>query len=254
MEWRLEELALALLVSRSAITKQVTPNDPCNKNAAECAGYPAQHHLRRKVCANVNARQTGEECDERPRKTPLPSELKPEDNRDSSHVRRVRAECAGTGEQIAKYAHVIENCSRARRKVEPLRKIADFVGQNNRNDRSKNCDARRASIEQQEKSKRGKRNSQEPAFDAEAEKPKDRIERRRCPAAIDPMKQSNVPTAQHRAYRSPICIGSRTVKVDPTFSSLSTSTVPPCALTMCFTMERPSPVPPVSRERARSTR
>lgn len=34
----------------------------------------------------------------------------------------------------------------------------------------------------------------------------------------------------------------------------STQTCPPWASTMCFTMARPSPVPPSSRERALSTR
>ena len=43
-------------------------------------------------------------------------------------------------------------------------------------------------------------------------------------------------------------------KVVPFSSSLLTATLPPCSSTMCFTMLRPSPVPPLSRERPLSTR
>ena len=48
--------------------------------------------------------------------------------------------------------------------------------------------------------------------------------------------------------------GNRIVNVVPRPSSLSTSIVPPWFSTTCFTIARPSPVPPVSRDRARSTR
>jgi two-component system, OmpR family, response regulator RegX3 len=48
--------------------------------------------------------------------------------------------------------------------------------------------------------------------------------------------------------------GSRTVNVDPTPSWLSTPTVPPSASAIPRTIDRPSPVPPVWRERAASTR
>src|SRR5580692_2595125 len=48
--------------------------------------------------------------------------------------------------------------------------------------------------------------------------------------------------------------GSRTWKVDPLFSALSTETVPLWALQMALTMASPSPVPPDSRERALSVR
>src|SRR5690606_29054358 len=48
--------------------------------------------------------------------------------------------------------------------------------------------------------------------------------------------------------------GSRRVKVDPEPSLLQTVTSPPCATATCLTMARPRPVPPVSRERAASTR
>jgi hypothetical protein len=47
--------------------------------------------------------------------------------------------------------------------------------------------------------------------------------------------------------------GNVTMKVEPLPSSLWASTRPPCCSATCFTMARPSPVPPVSRERARST-
>ena len=45
--------------------------------------------------------------------------------------------------------------------------------------------------------------------------------------------------------------GSRIVNVDPRPSSLHTVTSPPWLAQMCLTMARPSPVPPVARERAR---
>ena len=48
--------------------------------------------------------------------------------------------------------------------------------------------------------------------------------------------------------------GRRTSKVEPAASSLVTVTSPPWFSATCFTIARPSPVPPVSRERARSTR
>jgi exopolyphosphatase / guanosine-5'-triphosphate,3'-diphosphate pyrophosphatase len=49
-------------------------------------------------------------------------------------------------------------------------------------------------------------------------------------------------------------LGSVKVKAAPLPSSLSTDTAPPMASTRCLTMERPSPVPPTSRERPESTR
>ena len=48
--------------------------------------------------------------------------------------------------------------------------------------------------------------------------------------------------------------GSRRVNVEPTPTVLATSTRPPWLVAMCLTMARPSPVPPVARERARSAR
>ena len=48
--------------------------------------------------------------------------------------------------------------------------------------------------------------------------------------------------------------GKCTAIVVPTPTALSARTVPPCASTRCFTIERPSPVPPSSRERPGSTR
>ena len=48
--------------------------------------------------------------------------------------------------------------------------------------------------------------------------------------------------------------GSRTRKMLPFPLWLSSPTLPPNACERCFTMERPSPVPPSSRERALSTR
>ena len=48
--------------------------------------------------------------------------------------------------------------------------------------------------------------------------------------------------------------GSSMMKVDPLFSSLSARISPSCRSTICRTMDRPRPVPPVSRERALSTR
>ena len=49
-------------------------------------------------------------------------------------------------------------------------------------------------------------------------------------------------------------IGSSMIKVLPSFSLLSQRMSPSCSSTICLTMERPRPVPPVSRERALSTR
>lgn len=43
-------------------------------------------------------------------------------------------------------------------------------------------------------------------------------------------------------------------KVEPKPTRLSTPTSPPMASTKCFTIESPSPVPPMSRERPESTR
>src|SRR3990170_7784437 len=50
------------------------------------------------------------------------------------------------------------------------------------------------------------------------------------------------------------CLGRVNTNRDPFPSLLSTDTLPPWASMMCFTMERPSPVPPNSRDRASSTR
>jgi hypothetical protein len=44
-------------------------------------------------------------------------------------------------------------------------------------------------------------------------------------------------------------LGNQQTIVVPRPSSLSADTLPPCASTICFTMARPSPVPPSSRER-----
>ena len=52
----------------------------------------------------------------------------------------------------------------------------------------------------------------------------------------------------------PFTIGSHTLTVVPTPSSLSISNWPRWRLTTCFTMARPSPVPPAARERPVSTR
>lgn len=49
--------------------------------------------------------------------------------------------------------------------------------------------------------------------------------------------------------------GSRVkLKTVPSFTLLSTQISPPCNCTICLTMESPRPVPPISRERALSTR
>ena len=52
----------------------------------------------------------------------------------------------------------------------------------------------------------------------------------------------------------PVCAGMRNRKVEPTPSVDSATTSPPCAWATWRTMESPSPVPPVARLRARSTR
>jgi hypothetical protein len=52
----------------------------------------------------------------------------------------------------------------------------------------------------------------------------------------------------------PQASGSVTVNLDPLFNWLSTETVPCICSITCFTIERPKPVPPTSRERALSTR
>src|SRR6185295_18406321 len=49
-------------------------------------------------------------------------------------------------------------------------------------------------------------------------------------------------------------LGSSIVKMLPFPSSEVTVTSPPCARARCFTIARPRPVPPISRERARSAR
>ena len=43
------------------------------------------------------------------------------------------------------------------------------------------------------------------------------------------------------------------MNVQPLPSSEASETSPPCSLTMCLTIARPSPVPPISRLRALST-
>ena len=48
--------------------------------------------------------------------------------------------------------------------------------------------------------------------------------------------------------------GSRRVKVEPVPSALQTVASPPWPAATCLTMDRPSPVPPVSRDLAASTR
>lgn len=48
--------------------------------------------------------------------------------------------------------------------------------------------------------------------------------------------------------------GNLQIKVAPCPSVLSTEIPPPWRCMICFTMARPSPVPPISRERALSTR
>ena len=55
-------------------------------------------------------------------------------------------------------------------------------------------------------------------------------------------------------YFTPDRSGTQTKNVVPAPSWLSTHTRPPCSCAMCFTIDRPSPVPPVSRERPLSTR
>ena len=52
----------------------------------------------------------------------------------------------------------------------------------------------------------------------------------------------------------PAARGRVKLKIDPLPGALSTWTVPPCDCTICFTMESPSPVPPLSRLRPSSTR
>ncbi len=51
-----------------------------------------------------------------------------------------------------------------------------------------------------------------------------------------------------------VAVGSETITVVPTPSLLWKSMAPLCASTMLLQMERPSPVPPVGREREASTR
>ena len=64
-------------------------------------------------------------------------------------------------------------------------------------------------------------------------------------------KQQDQPIAHQAA---PFLSGSVTVKVEPLPGAESTVISPRCSCTICRTMERPRPVPPVSRERALSTR
>src|ERR1035438_909733 len=48
--------------------------------------------------------------------------------------------------------------------------------------------------------------------------------------------------------------GTVSVKREPCPTWLDTATVPPICSITCFTMDRPRPVPPISRDRALSTR
>ena len=70
------------------------------------------------------------------------------------------------------------------------------------------------------------------------------------PAGIVVVWISGRPAGRRRNYER----GSRTVKVLPRPTSLRTSTLPPWASVSVFTMDKPSPTPPNSRERALSTR
>src|SRR5206468_4106426 len=62
------------------------------------------------------------------------------------------------------------------------------------------------------------------------------------------------PSAYGPTVRATPATGSRTSKVEPAASSLVTRTSPPWFSATCLTIASPSPVPPVSRDRARSTR
>ena len=62
------------------------------------------------------------------------------------------------------------------------------------------------------------------------------------------------PPAAYSRFCRDRSVGNQQVMVVPTPSSLSAETRPPWASTRCFTMARPSPVPPWSRERAGSER
>ncbi len=55
-------------------------------------------------------------------------------------------------------------------------------------------------------------------------------------------------------FERPHAFGTVKKNVEPFPMVLSTRTVPPWLSTMCFTIARPRPVPPVSRDRALSTR
>jgi hypothetical protein len=83
------------------------------------------------------------------------------------------------------------------------------------------------------------------------------------PLAAHPLGRSlsrggTLPSAVTAVGHSRFCrdrsAGNQQVMVVPTPSSLSADTRPPWASTRCFTMARPSPVPPWSRERAGSER
>src|ERR1017187_6945623 len=54
--------------------------------------------------------------------------------------------------------------------------------------------------------------------------------------------------------RNYLSVGSVKKNVAPLPGSLFTQTLPPWFCTMCLTMDKPSPVPPCSRDRALSTR
>src|SRR5262249_43517452 len=86
-------------------------------------------------------------------------------------------------------------------------------------------------------------------------------------------KRGHKRTSNRKRYKRPCCnrpicrsdedevknqsagpLGRRTVKVVPRPSLLVAATLPCIAWVRCLTMDRPSPVPPISRERALSTR
>src|SRR6185312_15986658 len=76
-----------------------------------------------------------------------------------------------------------------------------------------------------------------------------------CQACRSSAGPASIPTGGSVASRSSGGLaGNRRVNVDPPPRVLDTSTRPPWLLAMCFTMARPSPVPPVERERAWSAR
>ena len=69
--------------------------------------------------------------------------------------------------------------------------------------------------------------------------------------------QTKKPGAAHAAVDCNLAVratGNRTVKLLPRPSSLFTSSCASCRCSTCLTIASPSPVPPVSRDRLRSTR